>query len=368
LCLKVCPWYLNQESLDKTVFSKVRGKSEDEILLGIARRAYYGFTLNENIRWKSSSGGLVSTLLIHALRNKWIDGAILTRLNTCTLKAESFIARSETDILNSAGSKYIAVPTAVKMKEIMNDTGKFALVGLPCHIQGARMAGTLIPKLKNKISMYLGLMCSGTMNVFSIDFLLNVLGIQNELITDIQYRFKNGSEGWPGKFLVKLKNGMEKSISFDKYLTIIRAYVPLPCLLCCDQTNEFSDISFGDAWLPDITGNQAGMSIIVSRTENGEHLIQSACSNQSIQIKAISLADTIKSQLPLLKFKKSNKNLRFFFSQQLGTSPPEFSNMKFVENSSFTMKIRTTLLFFRFFLMSHNISRYLVEHLLALML
>lgn len=304
VCEDVCPWNLNQKELDNFVFGIDRGESYDGVLLGNYIKTVVGHSTNPKIRWNASSGGLVTTLLVYALEKGWVDGALLTRFNVKTLEAEPFIAKTREDVLSSAGSKYIVVPAAIKLKDLLKEKGRFAVVGLPCHIQGIRKAEMLDVRLKEKIVLHFGLMCSGSMSTIGTRFLLRALKVKSEEIIDLRYRLKLRGGGWPGSFSVKLKDGSSKSIRYVNYFTVLRSFVPLHCLVCCDHTNEFSDISFGDAWLKDVKSDHFGASILISRTPAGEQLLNSARSDGVIRLKETKASDIIDSQLPLLKFKK----------------------------------------------------------------
>ena len=75
-CLKVCPMY--RFNLDSRNIPK--DKKAENYLLGHFFNCYIGYATDVDIRYNSSSGGLITQLLIFALENKIIDGAIVTKM------------------------------------------------------------------------------------------------------------------------------------------------------------------------------------------------------------------------------------------------------------------------------------------------
>jgi hypothetical protein len=77
------------------------------------------------------------------------------------------------------------------------------------------------------------------------------------------------------------------------------------CLLCTDQTSEFADVSFGDAWLPEVMEtDDAGESVIITRTPIGERLIREAVKRGALQVSELSADKVVASQRWPLYFKK----------------------------------------------------------------
>ncbi|OFV67263.1 MAG: coenzyme F420 hydrogenase subunit beta [Candidatus Syntrophoarchaeum caldarius] len=151
ICYKVCPGHeVDFKELNLEIF----GKEPDDILIGNYLNCYIGYSTDYDIRYNSSSGGLVTQLLIFALEEGIIDGALVTRMKKDNpLEPEPFIARTREEVIEARGSKYCPVPANVALKEILNskEGEKFAVVGLPCHIHGLRKAQQVNEKLKEGV-------------------------------------------------------------------------------------------------------------------------------------------------------------------------------------------------------------------------
>jgi len=309
LCTEVCP--VNKENiteLNQFIFNKM----PDNFLMGNFIDCYTGYSTDSAIRWNATSGGIITSLLIFLLRNQLIDGALLTRISRDDpLKAEPFIAHTENDILSAIGSKYVPVALNQLLNQISSESGKFAVVGLPCHIEGIRRAELKIPRLREKIIYHFGLVCSRTMSFRGVEYILRKMGVSLNDVTELKYR----GEGWPSGLNVLLKNGKKKSLPMlgTWWSEIFGGYFfsHYHCTVCGDVLNERSDISFADAYLPEVMRNdKSGASILITRTAKGENLIKAATENNVIEVSALTPEEVLKSQLFMTIFKKRNISAR----------------------------------------------------------
>jgi len=117
ICFKVCPGHeVDFKGLNLEIF----GKEPEDILIGNYLNCYVGHATDYDIRYNSASGGLVTALLIFALEEGLIDGALVTRMKKDKpLEPEPFIARTREEIIEARGSKYCPVPANVALREIL---------------------------------------------------------------------------------------------------------------------------------------------------------------------------------------------------------------------------------------------------------
>ncbi|TET63416.1 4Fe-4S dicluster domain-containing protein [Candidatus Bathyarchaeota archaeon] len=362
LCLQVCPWeFLDKDELSAFVFHR-RSKG----ILGNYLRCYLGCSTDKKLEREGSSGGLVSTLLTFALEEGIIDGALVTRMSDKEpLLPEPFIATTKSEVISATGSKYIPIPLNIVLKQIQSRKGKYAVVGLPCHIQGIRKAELINKKLNDKIVLHLGLFCTGTISRYGTDILLRSLNVDYENIAKICYR--EGS--WPGGFEVLLKDGTTTPVlPYKRYFSIIRSYFPLSCFPCWDLLNDFSDISFGDMWTDHAPpAPKKGATLAISRTEKGEELLKAAASKASITLEQISPQQVFEAQDRSISFKSGNLAIRCALIRLVSKESPNFRNIVSPENSGFdyVSTIKTLLLFSRCLLMSNLATRSIINHFLV---
>ena len=308
ICYKVCPGHeVDFKQLDLEIF----GKEPEDIFIGNYLNCYVGHSTDYDIRYNSASGGLVTPLLIFALEEGIIDGALVTRMKKDKpLEPEPFIARTKEEIIEASKSKYCPVPANIALKEILEskDNERFAVVGVPCHIQGIRKAEMINKKLKQKIVLHLGLWCSTTCNFLGTEFVLKRLGVSKEEVRELDYR----GEGWPGGLSVQLKNGEKKFISLGGYWdTNFSSFRPSRCRLCSDAIAEFADICFGDYRGRDAYSKEKiGNSGIISRTRAGEDVLQRMVSKQKVEVWRVSSSDVATLQ----SYFHSKKNVKAVFN------------------------------------------------------
>lgn len=329
LCLNVCPG----RSID---FSKLNyfvfGNASNDTLLGNHIGCYIGHSTYKMIQQNVSSGGLVTSLLIFALENELIDGAIVTRMRKDRpLEPEVFIARTSREIISAAGSKYCPVPVNTIIREVLTRNERFAIVGLPCHIQGIRKAEALNRKLRERLIFHLGLFCSHTVSFLGTEFLLEKMNVKNEDVVKLDYR----GSGWPGGMTIKLKNGSKRFLPHFSYWNPFFGpafFTPVRCLACSDGTNELSDISFGDAWLQELMSGHVGKSLIITRSEIGEQLLQEATLKKIVKIVRVSDSKLIRAQKGMLLYKKKKLTARISALKSLGKQVP-LINSKLLKSS-----------------------------------
>jgi len=292
ICFKICPGHeVDFKALNLEIF----GKEPENILIGNYLNCYTGHATDYNIQYNSSSGGLVTQLLIFALEEGIIDGALVTRMKKDNpVEPEPFIARTKEEIIESSKSKYCPVPANIALKEILEskEGEKFAVVGLPCHIHGIRKVDASTP------------------NFLATEFLFKKFNIKREDIRSISYR----GRGWPGGMNIELGD-RNLFIPLHEYWDtgFGQYFSPVRCKLCIDQTCELADISFADAWIDSIRStDKIGTSLIVSRNEYGKKVLQNMLSTKRISIAETDTKKVIQSQGRVLLFRKSHLKARTF--------------------------------------------------------
>jgi len=324
LCVTCCPGYqVDFQQLNLEIF----GQQPSDRFLGNFLKCYVGHSNDHDIRFNSASGGIASQLLIFALEKGIIDSALVVGMKEDKpLEPKPFVARTKGEILSAARSKYCPVPANEAVKQILKEEGRFAVVGLPCHIHGIRKAEHQNPRLKKKIVLHVCLMCSHAVNFMGTEFVIEKLHAMKDQISELRYRGK----GWPGSMTIKLRNGFSTSIplvgAWNSYWPIFSSFLftPMRCTMCPDQTGELADISLGDAWLPELRSDRIGESIIVTRTSFAEDVLSKMVSAKVISAQLTTPEKVKQSQALNLKFKKCDLSTRLTTLSLLGRQIPVF--------------------------------------------
>lgn len=293
ICYKICPGH-SVDFIDLN--SKFIAQGQNNTLLGNYICCYTGYINNYNIRYRSSSGGLLTAFLIYALEQKIVDGAIVTRMKKDNpLEPETFIARTKEELLSAMGSKYCPVPVGVAIREILETEGRYAVVGLPCHMHGIRKAEVFNKQLRERIALHVGIICGTTKTFLGTEFQLKRLNIKEDSVQRIEYR----GNGWPGNMTIYLKDDHEKiQLQYPFYYDcVLSSFTPRRCMLCIDQSNELSDVCFGDAWIEEIKQkDNIGTSIVISRNDRCDKILNEMANCGCIDLQACDPSQVIRSQ------------------------------------------------------------------------
>jgi coenzyme F420 hydrogenase subunit beta len=259
ICPRACPRYeFSQPALEKLVFERERKPDED---FGVYRRLVIAKTTDNNVLKTCQDGGVVSTLLIFAMNNGLIDGAIISAVS----KEKPFspvasLATTPQQVLECAGTRYTYSPNLLAFQEAIKQKKKsLAFVGTPCQIQAIRkIESTPLKKYSNMLRFTVGLMCTES---FSYEGLMekHIQGTLGANLRDIE------KMNIKGKVLVYTKSGEVKSIP----LAEAKQYTRKGCIPCIDFSAELADISTGGLGL-------SGWTFTIIRTKKGEDLFKSA--------------------------------------------------------------------------------------------
>ena len=346
ICFEVCPGHeVDFKQLNLEIF----GKEPEDILIGNYLNCYIGHATDCDIRYNSASGGIVTQLLIFALEEGMIDGALVTRMKKDKpLEPEPFIARTREEIIEASKSKYCPVPANIVLKEILNseEGEKFAVVGLPCHIHGVRKAELINEKLREKIVLHIGIVCNHTPTFLATEFLLKKMRIEKEDVKKLDYR----GEGWPGGMKITTKNGNEIFIPHfsSGYWGIVfnSFFFPMRCTLCNDKICGLSDVSFADAWMPELmkdNSNSAGISLVVSRTKISKEILDKAVLKERVELKEVSESVALQSQSLYPVKKRLNAQIKIL--RMFGKKVPVYHQD--LLNSSFSDYLHALTFYFR---------------------
>jgi coenzyme F420 hydrogenase subunit beta len=323
LCYQVCPGIgvdfdgMNRELFECRQYDRLTG-CYDQCYLGIAK--------DKDLRYHGASGGIVSAFLTFALEEGLIDGALITGMDGSNpLLPRPYIARTRAEIAAAACSKYCPVPANAPLRQILESDGRYAVVGLPCHMHGLRKAEARCPELRTRIVFRLGIMCGKNISFHGTRYQLQRMGIERDKIASIKYR----GRGWPGYLTIGLQDGTKNEIEYLKYYDHnFNSFVMHRCTLCIDAAAEVSDASFGDAWLDRIRKNdRQGTSIILTRTIQMREALLLAAKRGILEMSAIELGQ-IKSSQDDFKWKKKDIYARMLLNRLMGRSVPVYSGAK----------------------------------------
>ena len=329
----VCPFAENpnESELAHMAFgSEDNIKHSDEI--GYYIQSLAGWVSDDNERLSSTSGGIIT----------WLSK---TLLNTNAVQAVACVAPSYSDsgpkfkyklitnpkdLSECRKSRYYPVEVSNILPEIRRFNGSVLFIGLPCFSKAMRLAMRSDPVLKEKIKYIIGLFCGHLKTEYFSEYLIRSVGIVDTPVISIDFRKKT-----PGH---KANDYSFEAATLDSNNNIIKRHVPMrkvfanswtynlfmlkACEYCDDVVAETSDISVGDAWLPEYNNDYRGTSIILTRNNFFTNLLFSYQSMGKIHLDKIPVNKVIQSQYPTLQQRHTGLQYRLYLSQKKGLWHP----------------------------------------------
>lgn len=289
LCSKVCP------SLD---IHNLHNEYPDRFI-GIIQNVYIGRSTNIDYFRNAQSGGVCTSILAYLFDTKKIDGAILCRMLYGNPPiVESVIISKKEDLDECQKSCYTPVDLLSALRN-SQEKKSLAIVGLPCHIQGAVSLYRESNKYQN-IKYKIGLicdrtLCGGIQDVIMSYCLNDKVKIEwrkknSRIVNGIKYSYKNAP------ITILYKNGQDKILS-NLYRFSLKDYFTSPrCRVCYDKLNTFSDIVVGDPWGMSDIDWEAGASVVITRNNNGEQIINEMLNQKYVSLKEGNIKELLNGQ------------------------------------------------------------------------
>ncbi len=286
--------------------------------LGNYNNLYIGSSNSKTTREKSSSGGIVRTLLIELIKSNKIDYACILDENKNQILDFNLLITSKIDeILNCSQSIYQTTPTLNKLKTLKKNK-RYAFVGLPEHIASLRVLKIYFPDEFKHIKYLISIYSGTNMYPGSVEFFLKGNGIKNlGEVKKIYWRYGE----WPGLLRVETKSNKILSLKKFYYNYLIPFFISKNCLITPDFTGELSDISIGDAWSPVLEKSGHGYSIVISRSASFDKILNNLKQKEVISLKKNDEKLTMEMHSHMLEFKKIGSYLRIRKLSKKGPVP-----------------------------------------------
>ncbi|MBN2457227.1 MAG: Coenzyme F420 hydrogenase/dehydrogenase, beta subunit C-terminal domain [Sedimentisphaerales bacterium] len=316
-CMEVCPGA-------KVTHQKFNDKSMPQLRRswGPVLEVWEGYASDPEIRFRGSSGGLVTALALFCQKEKQMAGVL--HIGADPQKAwrnVPVISRNRSELLANSGSRYSPAAPCEMIASVEKADSPCVFVGKPCDVEALYKLQQVKPKLKDKVGLSISIFCAGTPSTNGNKAMLEVMGVKPSEVVEIRYR----GCGWPGMTTVKHRdNGQLYQLTYEQsWGQILSNYVPLRCRLCPDGTGEFADISCGDPWYRDIEPDEPGQSLILVRTERGRRLLRDAIDAGYIKLVKAEHEIVALSQKSLLN-KRRNLWGRLFAMHLMRVPTPHF--------------------------------------------
>lgn len=268
---------------------------------------YIGYSLDENIRYRSTSGGIGTSIVKYLLENNIVDFALSFKYNNLLGRYEPTLIKSFLDYCIT-GSIYHEIDMVACLHSILCEkysNQRIVIFVLPCY---APLAKHLAKKYGISITV-IGLTCSSQQSFEATRYLYKRLDICEEQVKKIRYR----GNGWPGGICIEKKDGKQIFVpnnnSLWEQIFHSRLFISKKCFKCNDTLNKYSDIVIADPWLPEYYGTETiGKTIIGVYTLSGNEIVSKAINDEYIQCQLIDKSLLFASQKCTIDRKKSYSN------------------------------------------------------------
>lgn len=331
LCLKVCP------HTPQSVVEYAAAAHDQGVCFGLPLDGKYfiAYDRDETNRIRSASGGATSALLQHLLNTGSIDGVIASLPLNGEIGEPHFemrIFRSAETLEDARGSHYHPLCYDKVLKELRESTGSFAVVGVPCLLQGIdRLPGELREKIKYKI----GLVCGKNVTGAFADCLAGKEGVGKREPYRINFRDKIGIKDAnnfnnllesPGRVIRKSRFKTAFTEMWRNYF-----FAQECCLYCADFYGVDADVSIKDAW-GRLSIDPLGTSlVIVNNREIKDHL-QRLKDDNRLYLEECDKDEVFNSQTitPIFKHEKIRDRLvwKRIIRQELDQNYPDLGWMR----------------------------------------
>lgn len=257
VCLKCCP----SASLPDAVPTGKRAPVKTEPLA-----VYAAYARDRDLRWNSTSGGVVTAMVERLLSEGVYKRAFVVRYDRFDgTQAELVPVESPADVRRAARSKYVPVSVG-RVVEAIKDGGLAGsvVVCTPCQLRAIRAALRHYGATDEGV-LFIGLFCQSMLDYRVYAHYEREYGGYDTL----HFRDKEPN-GWPGDTSL-VSNGEIRKVDRKVRMELKKTNTPKCCTVCADKLNEEADISVGDCYIPGFStpDGLGGVSSVVIRTESG---------------------------------------------------------------------------------------------------
>jgi coenzyme F420 hydrogenase subunit beta len=294
-CLSFCPGYSVDGDLVTRDLPRV---AEADSEFGPALEIWEGHASDPEIRYRGSSGGVLSALAAYCLEQEDMAFVLHSAMDESQPWLNATVqSRTRADIMARTGSRYAPSSPCDGLAAVEQSDRPCVFIGKPCDTAAVGMLRQERPSLDRNLGLVLSFFCAGTPSTRGTLDLMKGMNVTPDTVTNVRYR----GEGWPGEFKVAHEGGSrECSLSYDDSWGKLSRYRPLRCHLCPDGLGRVADVSCGDAW-ENFRGNgDPGRSIVIVRTPRGRAIVRRAMAANYVQLTPASAQNVLAAQHNLL--------------------------------------------------------------------
>lgn len=320
---------INEESITYCPVFNYSSKDKEFHLWGNYDSVYKGYSLDEDIRYRASSGGALTSISLFLLDNGIVDGIIHTGVSKKDpMATDTFVSKTRLDLLEHIGSRYsISIPLA-NICSIVEEGKKYAFIGKPCDVAALRRYLECNKNLREQIIFMMSFFCAGMPSNDANLKLLNKMGCSKGKIKSLQYR----GNGWPGYTTAIDCDGKLYQIDYQTaWGEYLGRDVNKICRFCMDGIGEFADIVCADLWYLDKNNKPVflendGRNIVFCRNALANHILKQAVCNGYVHMKScVNIMDHFEFYQPYQFSRRVTMKYKLIAMKFFGRHIPRYS-------------------------------------------
>ncbi len=343
VCFDVCPAHgqtKNESEIGRELYGKILSIHHTPET-GYWLSSYVGYSKDH--RFSSASGGIATWVLEFLLKNGEVDMVIAVGRTSNPDKLFEFrVCKSVEQIRKCSRSAYYPVEVSQVVRHILENRGRYAVIGLPCVCKAIRLAQKKLPKLKQRIVKVLGLTCGHTCSKFFAEYICALGGGDPYYLKEFIFRTKDLSQPASNHGMYFTSGHTNNQFSNHilwldgVHIAFNNSYFQIPgCFYCDDVFAECADITFMDAWLSEYSKQPEGHTIALVRNNALHCIIKSGVECGELNIEELSIRKTIKSQQGVVDRKRQRFN---------GTVDVPRKRVNLLKRKNFIQRYKTSLI------------------------
>ena len=288
----VCPFA--DETPNETVLAQqiLPDAPQKDELLGSYRSLWVGRVGDSEDTNLSSSGGMTSWVAIRLMQLGHVDGIIHVAPTGDDLFGY-VVSETPDQVRSRRKSAYYSTTFADAIEQIRGNGKRYAIVGVPCFIQGARLLARQDEQLATQLAFFLGLVCGHLKTRAFAEMLAWQVGVPPQALERVDFRVKKpgrsamdydfGAQDRSETQLVTRPTGSLVGGSWGHAMFQLEG-----CNFCDDIFAETADVAFGDAWLPEHMADWRGTNIVIIRNAVIEQLILDGIADRTLELNPLS--------------------------------------------------------------------------------
>ena len=276
---KICPGVI-VEGLPK---KEVSNDSKFDTLWGYYNSLFYAWSTDEQVRFQSSTGGLLNGLSLYLLESKKVDFILHTAGDPDQpMRSIPRFSYTKQELLScESRSRYGPASPLSKFNEALDTKKNFAFVGKPCDISAIRQLSKTDERVNKLCKFLLTLVCGGSTEFTKSQDFIKSFNVKEEELETFRYR----GFGNPGRMYIKTKDGREHDREYNSFWGEESTWrVHFRCKICPDAIGESADIAALDTWRGGSPKEEdEGYNAAIVRTQKGNDLLKEAIKAGYIQ-------------------------------------------------------------------------------------